>query len=157
MNTHQNSKIVGVIVPSSAYVDTGAFTTVEVDTIGFDYAQFYIFLGATDIAVTVMNIGHGDTVAGASTGGTIANTNFASTAGILDIEGSTLVLPSATRDDSIYRIDVDLKGKRRYLDLNLTAGNGTTGTQAVAWCVLSSAEQAPITAAAAGCVQVARA
>ena len=156
MIDHQNSKIVGVILPSTAPVDAGAFTTVEVDRLGYDYAQFYIYLGGTDIAVTVLNVGHGDTVAGASTGAIIANTNFASTAGILDIEGSTLVLPSSTTSDQIYRIDVNLKAKGRYLDLNMTAGNGTTGTQAVAWCVLSRGAQSPITAAKMGCVQIAR-
>ncbi len=154
MNTHQNSKVLGVIVPSSAYVDDGDFTTVEVDSLGFDYAQFYVFLGATDIKVAAMHIGHSAT--SGSTGSIIANTNFASTAGILDIEGSTLVLPSATQDDLIYCIDVDLKDKERYLDLTLTAGNGTTGTQAVAVCILSRGEQPPITASGRGCVQVAR-
>lgn len=155
MNPVQNMKAVHVIVPSSAYVDTGAFTTVEVDSLGFDYAQFYIYLGATDIKVTAMHIGHSAT--SGSTGAIIAGTNFASTAGIKAIDGSTLVLPSATEDDNVYRIDVDLKGKERYLDLFLTAGNGTTGTQAGCLCLLSRAGQAPITESGQGCVQIARA
>jgi len=154
MNTYQNNKVVHVIVPSSAYVDNTAFTTVEVDSLGFDYAQFYVYLGATDIAIGAMHIGHSAT--SGSTGAIIANTNFASTAGITAIDGSTLVLPSATQDDLVYRIDVDLKDKERYLDLFLTAGNGTTGTQAGCLCILSRAGEPPITEAGQGCVQIAR-
>ncbi len=156
MNEYQNNKVVGVIVPSSAYVDDGDFTTVEVDTLGFNYAQFYVYLGPTDIKVAAMHIGESDT--SGSTGTIIADTNFASTAGITAIDGSTLVLPSATEDGNVYRMDVNCTGPRkRYLDLTLTAGNGTTGTLATAICILSAANEAPITEAAQGCVQVARA
>ncbi len=156
MNEYQNNKVVGVIDPSSDKVDDADFTTNEVDTLGFNYAQFYIYFGTMDIAMAALHIGESDT--SGSTGTIIANTNFASTAGITAIDGSTLVLPSGTQDTNLYRIDVDCTGPRkRYLDLLATAGDGSAGNYAVAFCILSAANEAPITEAAQGCVQVARA
>ena len=156
MNPLQDVKVLNILPPSTIH-DNVAPATTEVDSLGFDYAQFYVFLGATDIGVTVLNVGHGSTVAGASTGEVIAKTNFASTAGITSIDGTTLVLPNSTNDNKVFGIAVDLKDKERYLDLNITIGDGSAGGYYSACCILSRAAQAPITSTGRGCIQVARA
>jgi len=146
-------KFASVLAPATGH-DNVSPTTTEVDTLGFDYAQFYVYFGAINAsALTAFHIGESDTAG--STGAIIANTNFASTAGITAIDGSTLVLPGATADSLTYRVDVDLKGKCRYLDLFATVNN-TTGTMLMsAFCLLSKADQAPITEAGQGCQQIA--
>lgn len=154
MNPVQNQKVVTVSLGSTIH-DNVALTTTEVDSLGFDYAQFYLYIGVTDVAFTVLNISEGTTAAGASTGTIIPDTNFASTAGITAIDGSTLILPSATQDTTWRRIDVDLKDKERYLSMNMTVGDAT-GAYIHALCLLSRAGQPPITEAGQGCVQIAR-
>ena len=155
MNTHQNDKIATVLLGSSIHDDVSV-TTTEVDTLGFNYAQFYLYIGVTDVAFTVLNVSEGSTASGASTGTIVAKTNFASTAGITAIDGSTLVLPSATQDTTWRRIDMNLTGRDRYLSMNMTVGNAT-GAYLHAFCLLSRANEAPITETGMGAVQVARA
>jgi len=156
VNTHQNTKFASVTPAATAH-DNVALTTTVVDTLGFDYAQFYVYFGAVNASsLSVLNISEMTDSTGANTA-IIANTNFASTAGITAIDGSTLVLPgTTTASNTALRIDVDCKGKERYLDLKATVDN-TTGTMLVsAFCLLSRAGQAPITEAGQGHSQVAR-
>ena len=155
MNNAQNMKFVSV-TPSATGHDNVALTTAVVDTKGFDYAQFYVYFGAINAsALSVFNISEMTNSTGAGTA-IIAGTNYASTAGITDLAGSTLVLPGATADGLCYKFEVDCKGRERYLDLKATVDD-TTGTLLVsAFCLLSRGEQAPTTAAGMGCVQVAR-
>ncbi len=47
----------------------------------------------------------------------------------------------------LVTFDIDLKARKRYLDLVATAGNGTLGTFMAAWCVLSRAGETPMSAA----------
>lgn len=131
----QSQKIVP-ITPPGAIVDNAAITTTEIDTLGFDYCDIYVFLGALDIAVAALKISQSD-VAGS---------------GHADITGGdyTGAFPSATDDNKIYAFHVNLLGKKRYLDLVLTGGDGSTGTYATAFAVLSRAKEHPNTAAERG-------
>jgi hypothetical protein len=56
----ENFKLVGV-KPPGALVDDGAFTTAEIDTLGWEFARFIVYLGATDAAMTVMHVTESDT------------------------------------------------------------------------------------------------
>ncbi len=71
--------------------------------------------------------------------------------------GSASTLPSATDDGLIFAMEIDLRNRKRYLDLTSTAGNGAAGTYAAAWCVLSRGHELPNTAAERGCSQILRA
>jgi hypothetical protein len=64
-----------------------------------------------------------------------------------------LTLPSATDDNKLYAIHVDLKGRKRFLDLSLTGGNGENGTYAIAWVDLYDGVEYPISAAERGFAQ----
>jgi hypothetical protein len=144
------SKIVAVTNPV-AIVDNASWTTNEVDSKGFDYAVFYVMLGATDIAMAAFKLqessasGSGFTDVTGAIFGTSTNT-----------AGSTSTLPSATDDNLIFAIEVDLRPRRRYLDLVATAGDGAAGTYAVAWCELSRAGETPMSATQRGCSQILR-
>lgn len=124
MNPMQNAKFVSV-TPPGAINDNTAWTTAEVDTAGFGYAVFTLYLGASDIAMAVFKLQEGDTSGSATTD--IPGADFSV---------SPLTLPAADDDNSAYRIFVDLGPRKRYLNLSITAGNGSLGTYAAAWCDL---------------------
>ena len=140
-------KIVGV-TPPAAIVDNAAVTTTEIDTIGYAYAVINVYMGATDIAPTTLKVTESDTSGSghaditASVFGTAVNDT-----------GSASTLPSATDDNKIYSFFVDLRGRKRYLDLSLTGGDGTLGGYFCCWAELWRAQDAPLTAVQAGYAQ----
>lgn len=139
------------MTPPQAIVDNASWTTTEVDTLGFDYCEIYVHLGATDVAMAALAVTESDTSGSghANVPGLIFGTST-------NTAGSTSTLPSATDDNKFFCFDIDLRGRKRYLDLTATAGDGTTGTFLVAWAVLSRAEATPVTASERGCSQILR-
>lgn len=146
----QNTKIVN-ITPPAAIVDNAAYTTAELDVMGFDYCQIFVFLGATDIAMVALKVTESDTAG--SGHADITGLVFGTSNGI---DGAASTLPSATDDNKFFCFDIDLRGRKRYLDLVATAGDGATGTFLAAWAILSRAEQGKNTAAERGCGQILR-
>lgn len=139
----QNCKL-GNLIPPVVRKDNASWTATEVDTLGYDYLTLIVNLGATDIALAALKVqesatsGSGGTDVTGLIFGTSANTT-----------GSTSTLPSATDDDKIYTMEIDLRGKRqRYITLVATAGNGTAGTYASGISILSRAGQDPAGVAA---------
>lgn len=132
----QNAYFINV-VPPAAIIDNAAATTAEVDTVQggvrYNRATFIISLGATDIAVTTCKVQESDT----------------SGSGFADITGAS-VAPIDTDDNKIFVIDIDMRGRKRYLDLSYTLGNGTLGTYTSVLCILSGASEAPNTATLRG-------
>jgi hypothetical protein len=142
MNNLQTVKTVQ-ITPPQAIVDNAAFTTATVDTRGFSKARVLVSLGALDIALTVFKLRQGDA----------SNMSDATDVSGADFSVSPLTLPSATADNTLYSIYVDLRGKKRYLDLSLTGGDGATGTFATVTVDLYGAAEAPNSAAERGNAQ----
>lgn len=141
----ENFKLVSV-TPPAAIVDNAAFTTAEVDTKGWDHARFIVYIGATDIAMAALQVTESDTTGANHVA--IAGTVFGTAA---DIEGNTTALPTDEADNTFVVIDIDLRGRKRFLDLNMTAGNGSTGTFAAALCELYRGDAMPLTVAGHGC------
>lgn len=150
MSKLHDAKFVQVIAPA-AIVDAASFTTNEVDTLGYNYATFIFNLGATDIAMTALKVQESD-----ATGSGFADVAGADLSSATDIDGAATALPSATDDNNVIVIQLDLRGRKRYLDLVATAGNGAAGTFASAVCVLSQADVAPESVSAAGCETLVR-
>lgn len=131
----QDCKFVNVTSPA-AITDNASYTTNEIDTVGYDYVTIIWQLGATDIAMTALKVQESDT----------------SGSGFADITGATFAgsLPSATDDNKLYAFFIDMRGRKRYLDLVATAGDGVAGTFGSAIAILSRGEQAPSTATLRG-------
>jgi hypothetical protein len=151
MNPLQATKLAIVISPV-AIKDNAAWTTNEIDTLGYDFLQIIFFLGATDIAVAELKVQESDT----------SGSGFADVTGLVcgtstNADGATSALPSATDDNKITLFEIDLRGRKRYIDLSATAGNGTAGSYAAAVAILSRAEKAPVTATERGCDEILRA
>ncbi|CAB4141838.1 hypothetical protein UFOVP422_12 [uncultured Caudovirales phage] len=126
MNSLQQAKIVNIL-PPGAIVDNADFVTAAIDTAGFGKCAVFFTLGATDIAMTALKLQQSDD---------------SGMSGAADITGAVYgasgapALPSATDDNKVYAFHVSLQGKRRYLDLVATAGNGSTGTYGSAVALL---------------------
>ena len=146
MNILQGVKIVS-ITPPAAIVDNASFTTAAVDTIGFGKVAIVFSLGATDIAMTALKLQESDDsgMSGATdiTGFVVGTSTDPDTA-------IASVLPSATDDNKFVVFYVSLQGRKRYIDLVATAGDGAAGTFATAFALLYAADTYPSTAATRG-------
>jgi hypothetical protein len=142
MITAMNQKFVAVTTPG-AIVDNAGFTTAAIDTLGFRYVTIIVLLGALDIALAAFKL---------------QESNDSGMSGATDVPGSDFsvlpaTLPAATDDNLAYAIQVDMRGRKRYLDLILTGGDGAAGTYAAAFALLSRAEESPNTVAERGFAQ----
>lgn len=141
------------VTPPAAIVDNASFTTAAVDTKGWGFARFVVYLGALDIAVTALKVQESDSSdmsSAADVTGTVYGT-------ATNDAGSTSTLPSATDDNKFFTVEVDLRGRKRYLDLVLTGGDGVTGTYAAAWCELYKGDKPAVSASERGVSQNCRA
>lgn len=133
MQNLQNLKIVG-ITPPAAIVDNAAYTTATVDTKGWDEALFVVYFGAMDIAAAAFKLQESDD-SGMSGAADVSGADFSV---------SPATLPSATADNTFFGIHVKLGGSRkRYMDISLTGGDGSTGTYATALVILGKGEVNP--------------
>lgn len=141
MTPFSDCKFVEITRPINNSSDTTAFTTNEVDTKGFRWLTVIMHMGATDGALTVWKVQESDT----------------SGSGMADITGLVASgttgdgrLPTATDDGGIFMFNINLAGRKRYLDVGITTGDVTTGTLLGCIGVLSRAEEAPNTTAERG-------
>jgi hypothetical protein len=140
MNDALNQKIV-IVSPPIAVKDNAAFTCAAVDTLGFRYVSFEIVLGALDVDVAALKLQHSD--------------DDGSSDAYADIDGADYsvdsTLPQDDEDNKIFAIHVDMRGgKKRYLKLSFTAGDGAVGTYATVLARLSRGETFARTAADRG-------
>ena len=148
----QQTKLVS-ITPPAVIVDNAAYTSAELDTLGWDYAQIVVYLGATDIAMAACKVTESDVTASGH-----VDVSGLDTDGDTNIDGSAATLPTATDDNGFVIFDIDLRGRKRFLDLSITAGDGTAGTYAAAFAILSrpNAGAAPTTMAERGAFELLR-
>lgn len=148
----QNCKWFTLLAPIS--LAAGA-TTLVIDCMGFEYLEIVIphgLVGAADYSA--MKIQESDVKASASTltGGVDVTGLIVGTS--LTIAGATSDFPGDTDDGLIDLFEVDLRARKRYLLLVLTAG---IGSLVAAIGRLSRAEGVLDTAASKGVRQVLRA
>lgn len=130
MNDSLNQKVV-IVTPPAAIVDNAAFTTAAIDTLGYRYVTIEIILGALDIAIAALKLRHSDDDGGSDAYADLDGADYS-------VDGT---LPSATADNGIVAIHVDMRGgKKRWLDLSFTGGDGSAGTFACVIARLSRAE-----------------
>ena len=124
-----NAKYLQALAPISVAGGAGA-TTTEIDTLGFDYAEFIICLGLVGAnGITTVKVQESD-VAGS---------------GQVDITGTSFTAPVDADDNKIGICRLDLRKRKRYLTLVVT--NGATNASVLGALVrLSRARQVPDTA-----------
>jgi len=147
--TALDQKIIA-ITPPGAIVDNASLTTASIDTKGYDWCDIYLLIGATDIAMAALKLQESDT------DGSYADITGATFNGGTMSDGNTAALPAAsgaTGDNTFHAFRVNLKGRKRYLDLVATGGDGAAGAYFVAIAVLSRAKQVPATMSTRGLAQ----
>ncbi|MCU0871774.1 MAG: hypothetical protein MUE50_05470 [Pirellulaceae bacterium] len=154
MNELQHTKVVACI-PPGVIKDDASFVAVEIDTLGFDFLQVIIALGATDIAMAALKLQESETAGG---GGGYTDIDGCDLATDNDAYGSAAALPSADDDNKLIIMEVDLRaGRMRYVNLLATAGNGSAGTYLSAIGILSRSTKGVYSAADRGADTVMRA
>ena len=138
MHPEQQDKFVSV-TPPAAIVDDGSYTCASVDTLGYSYARIFGYLGATDIAMAALKLQESDD-----------DSSYADVTGLVygtssGVAGATSAVPSGGDDNKCFAFEVDMRGRKRYLKLVATAGNGSTGTYLTAFALLSRAADGPVT------------
>ena len=126
MNNLQNLKVVPAVYPG-AIVDNASWTGVAIDTLEFDEALVVVQLGAIDIKMVALKLTECDTSGGVYTD--ITGLDFS----------SPDVLPTASDDNGLFGFFVDLRGRKRYLKIVATGGDGAAGTYLAATVLLSRA------------------
>ena len=148
---HLDFKLVS-ITPPDVISDNATLATAEIDTLGWSYMTIIVYEGATDIAMTALSVTHSDT----------AGSGHAAITGLVwgtstNIDGVTSALPSAT-DDNLFQVaQIDLKGKKRYIDVTATTGNGAAGSYVTILGILSRPQVSPASASEAGANEILRA
>lgn len=151
MFNRNNLKLVS-ITPPAAISDNASLTTGEIDTLGWDFLTIIVYEGATDIAMAALSITESDT----------AGSGHANITGLVwgtstNLDGVTSALPSATDDNLFQLAQIDLRGRKRYIDMTATTGDGAAGTYIAILGILSRADVSPSTMAGMGCNEVLRA
>jgi hypothetical protein len=146
----QDMKVAQVIAPA-AIVDNAVYANTVVNTHGYDYCTILVNVGVTDIAMAALKVQECDT-----SGGTYADVTGLVYGTSTNIDGSTSALPTSTADNTVVAFDIDLRGRKKYLQLVGQAGDGSSGTYASAVALLSRGDKAPTNAAERGCGQVLR-
>lgn len=139
---HLQAEKVVAITPPAVIVDNDVFVTAAIDTLGFNELLITIQLGAMDIALAALKLQESE------------SSNMASAT---DITGADLsvaangTLPSATADNTFIQFHVKCGGQRkRYIDVVVTGGDGSTGTYMSAFAQLGKGNTTPSNAANRG-------
>jgi hypothetical protein len=138
-----NEKVV-VLTPPGAIVDNAAVTTASLDCLGVGWVTIEVYLGPTDIAVAALKLRESN-----DDGSSDAYADVPAA----DFSVSPATLPSATDDNHVFAIQVNMLGRKRYLDLTLTGGDGTAGAYFMVVARLSRMQTTPSTASDRGYTQ----
>jgi hypothetical protein len=117
----QKAKYVVAIAPA-AIIDNASATATEIDCKGANYLEIPIQIGATDIAVTALKLQECDT-----SGGSFTDITGATFSAGNNVDGVALALPSATDDNQPHVFQVNLVGRKRFIKVVCTFGDGTAG------------------------------
>ncbi len=106
-------------IPPAAIKDDADFVSNVIDTVDVAYGEFEGLLGATDIAMATLKVMESETMTDATTlGGTPTE--------VLDVPTK----PGAGDDNKPFVIGINFTAakRKRYIQLQAKAGNGSTGT-----------------------------
>lgn len=140
---------------SPVSINAAAATSNVTDTLGYRYLVYEVAFGSIGASATVLKVQESD----AKTSGTALNGGVDVTGAVVGTstndDGAASALPVATTDNNkTWRFEIDLKGRKRYLQVQVTAGAGATLVCALAR--LGRAEEVPTKAAKKGAKEVLR-
>jgi hypothetical protein len=133
----------------------GAGTTIVIDTLGFDFLEVAVLHGAVGAAdYTVLKASESDATSDANTLSSGSDITGLIVGTSTNIAGSASTFPGDTADGTIDLFEIDLRNRKRYIDISATSG---AASLVAIVARLSRAEQEPTTATTKGARQVLRA
>lgn len=130
-------------------LDAATATSYIIDTAGIDYVNIDLVLGATDIALTALKVQESDVATNSTTLSSPSDVT-----GLVYGAVDAPALPSATDDNKIYSFEINTQGRKRYLQLVVTAGNGAVGAAVCAKYTASKIGNQTLNAAGKGVAAV---
>lgn len=143
----QNSKAVISTLPIS--VNGASTAEIEVDTLGFDYVQTYVFFGALAEAHTELRMTSSDTSGGTFTAVLTAATDNT-------IAAATSTFPAADDDNKIWLFEFPTSACKRFVKLESTVASGACLVAALTILSRASGESSLATASERGCEEILR-
>ena len=139
MNPAQEMRLVQ-ITPPQILVNANSWTCAEIDTLGYDYCLIVVQLGVLAADMTALRLTESN-----NAGQDHVNIDAATLANAkaINIDGDVSALPVAADDDTFQVFELDLRARRRYLQLVATAGAGNSYLSAFA--ILTRAKTKPVT------------
>lgn len=151
--TPATDKLVQAISPVS--INGAAATSNVIDRSGFNYLEFIVQFGSIGANVATLKVQESDAISSgtALNGGVdVVGTRVGTDA---KDDGAASALPvAATDNNKNWKFEIDLKGRKRYLQVQVTAGAGATLVAGLA--KVSQAENVPTLAADKGAAAVMR-
>lgn len=133
-NEAQETKVVAAI-PPAAIKDDAAFSSLVIDKTDFpgsDYLEFVGVLGSIDAEMAVLKVMESDT-----------KTNSTTLGGSPTAVKDATTKPGSSDGNKTFAIGVDLRtSRKRYMQLQATAGDGAAGTFLAAVAIGSRLQQA---------------
>lgn len=109
-------------------LDAATATAYIIDTAGLDFVNIDVVIGATDIALTTLKVQESDVATNSTTLSSPSDvTGLIYGTSTLGDTGAVSALPSATDDNKIFSFECNTQGRKRYLQVIATAGNGAVG------------------------------
>lgn len=109
-------------------LDAATAVSYVIDTAGVDFVNIDCIIGATDIAMTALKVQESDVRTDGVTLSSPSDVTGLIYGTSLNPETDTVApLPTATDDNKVFSFFVNTQGRKRYLQLVATAGNGTVG------------------------------
>jgi hypothetical protein len=136
------------VVGTTSATNTQTTATLVLDTLGYDYASIdvvcgkVVAAGTASSAVRVLTLEQAD----AETG-----TYAAIPSPYPTVAASGVTAAASSTNPSVVRLDVDMRGKSRYLRVNATPNSNS---EVVVVARLGKAEEHPVTAAGKGVARV---
>lgn len=153
MQHHQATKYLNITPPVAAVNNANTLTT-TIDTVGYEACTVLVNLGVSSTSgISALKIQESD-YANMSGAADVTGLVYGTSTGLA---GTTSALPVHTDDNKIFAFEIDLKARKRYLDLLCTVDNAGTGCFVQATAILSRPEQAPSTATLKGVADCLRA
>lgn len=149
----QDVKFIQMVKPQAIFDDATA-TSTAVDISGYGKCAIVVLTGATDIAMTALKVQESDALSSAtalSSGADITGLVYGTS--LNPDTGATSTLPTSTTDGSIFAFEFDTLGRKRYVNLVATMGDGTAGGYFAAFAILGNSENGLYTAVLRGLAQ----
>lgn len=149
MEALQQTKKGICILPQT--LDAATATSYVIDTAGVDYVGIDVVIGSTDVALTALKVQESDVATNSTTLSSPADVaGLVYGTSVLPETGATSALPTATDDNKVFSFEINTQGRKRYLQLVATAGNGTTGVAICAKYIANKISNQSLNAAGKG-------